>query len=534
MKLFKKILFACIFASITIILTCVSGLFVYASSTNFYVPVTPNGTEILYQQINTELSTTEIQKFNTDEQKYVNKGAIKLDEPTNMYNSHSYAWYNQNIDFNCYNISNEEVLKYIQDGSYCESVGNKGDIITYWRIKLEYNNSSKTELSKTTVYLAHSGIIKSINGEFNPDDLDSLKNITVISKWGKGGLYEHSGDNNPYYYDSIHGKSTNIDNLHFENLTNEYIDDALFYVKVYSPKVDSNQSIELSEYPYIFEKDVYSNDYCMYKINIVNSGNFNFIAQSNNLTDLKIFNENMNLIFDQEEIVSSTESCINASLDDGVYYIRISFKNSNHFGNIKTIIERVRSEIDSNVGILVDSQYSGSEVYLNGGISGGNTITEGFTRYLFLNPNVAPSTSRLDYEWYSSDQSKAMVTQYGTVLAKKGDGSPQITITAVYKEDKTIVFTKTFTILDEYETYESSPINVYTTITVERGKATLITLPDNVPYNYNQYYSWKSNNNALSVSSYGTIIANTSETVTITGTYAYNKRVKVIITVNVV
>lgn len=238
----------------------------------------------------------------------------------------------------------------------------------------------------------------------------------------------------------------------------------------------------------------------------------------------------MNLIYDNEEIISSTESLINASLDDGVYYLRVSFKNSNLYGNIKTIVKRITSDINSEEGILIDSMYSGSEVFLNGGIEGINTITEGFTRYLFLNPNIAPSTSRLDYIWYSSDTSKAMVTQYGTLLAKKGTGNPQVTVTAVYKADKTIAFTKTFTILAENKTYENAPINVYMTMTVQRGKASLITLPNDVPYNYNQYYDWKSNTNGVYVSNYGTITANINGTATIIGTYTYNKRVKIIIT----
>ena len=171
-------------------------------------------------------------------------------------------------------------------------------------------------------------------------------------------------------------------------------------------------------------------------------------------------------------------------------------------------------------------------LYLNNGVVGGNTITEGFTRYLFLNPTIAPSTSRLEYDWYSSNPGKAMVTQYGTVLAKNGSGNPQVTITALYKNDRSIVFTKTFTILDETKTQATDPIYVYGSMTVERGKATLIVLPDDAPYNFNQYYAWSTGgNNSISVSNYGTITSYTSGTYTVTGTYTYNKRVRVIMTI---
>ena len=58
------------------------------------------------------MSLSDIQKYITNEQQYINKGAIKLDEPTNKYNSHSYAWYNQKKDVNNKVISNEDVKKY--------------------------------------------------------------------------------------------------------------------------------------------------------------------------------------------------------------------------------------------------------------------------------------------------------------------------------------------------------------------------------------------------------------------------------------
>lgn len=524
----KKILL--IFVLLFVFICSFAFTLINATIVDFYEPITPNGTIIPYQIIDNEMDNVEKEKYLEDEQKYIKKGAIRLDKPTNKYNSHSYAWYNQNYEINNCVISNENAMKYFQDGSYVESNGNVGDIICYWRIKLIYNDFTKAKLEDEQVYLSNSGIIKSINGEFNPNDLDTLKNITIVSKWGKGGLFEHIGNNTPYYKDSIHDSNSAMDTLHFEHVSNSCIDDALFYITVYSPKVDAIQTIQFTDNAYIFEKTVLNRDYAMYKLNILNSGNFDFITETNGLTDIKIYNNSMNLIYDNEEIISSTESLINASLDDGVYYLRVSFKNSNLYGNIKTIVKRITSDINSEEGILIDSMYSGSEVFLNGGIEGINTITEGFTRYLFLNPNIAPSTSRLDYIWYSSDTSKAMVTQYGTLLAKKGTGNPQVTVTAVYKADKTIAFTKTFTILAENKTYENAPINVYMTMTVQRGKASLITLPNDVPYNYNQYYDWKSNTNGVYVSNYGTITANINGTATIIGTYTYNKRVKIIIT----
>lgn len=496
------------------------------------LPITPNGTIVPYQTISTDISSSERYKLLLDEQKYIDQGAIRIDEQTNKYNSHSYAWYNQNYVSNNCNISNEDVMKFFQDGSYCESNGNEGDIICYWRIKLEYSDLTKQNITKAIPYLAHSGIITSINDTFNHKDLDTLKNITVISKWGRGGLFEHSGDNNPYYYDSIHGSNKPIDTLHFEHTNSNYIDDALFYVNVYTPRVDSVTDITCSEFPYNFEQRINPNGYVMYKLNILNSGTFKFKTESSALSDIKLYNSHMNLIYDQE-VNSSSTSYISANISAGLYYMRVSFKNSSATGDIKTIIECISNSINTDSGILVDSQFPGSEIYLNNGIAGGDTITEGFTRYLFLNPAVAPSISRLDYEWYSSSPGKVMVTQYGTVLAKNSFDNQEVTITAIYKKDRSIIFSKTFIILDETKTFETNPIYVYSNMTIQQHKATLLVLPNDSPYNFNQYYTWSSNNNLVTVSPYGTIVANTTESFTITGTYTYNKRVRVVITVNV-
>ena len=186
-------------------------------------------------------------------------------------------------------------------------------------------------------------------------------------------------------------------------------------------------------------------------------------------------------------------------------YLRIAFKDSKAEGIIKTFIERVVNQEDLENGILVDYQQSGSEVFLNNGVKGNTTITEGFTRYLYLNPEITPSISRLDYDWFSSDSSKAIVTPYGTILAKNGQGNPEVTITAVYKNDKTIAFRKSFIIMKELKSYNSDPININSSMMIEKGVGTLIILPENVPYNYNQYYDWSTNNASVHVSTFGTI-----------------------------
>lgn len=518
---------------ITLITISIINIFVQASTNNYYDPVTPNGTIIPYQNISTEMTSTEKYKFISDEQEYIDNGAIRITEPTNQFNSHSFAWYNQSYESNNYIISNDDVTKYFEDGSYCESSGNDGDIICYWRIKLIYSDGTKTSLSNEKIYLAHSGIITSVNGTFNPDDLTTLKNITVISKWGKGGLFEHSGENNPYYFDSIHGGKGKIDYLHFDDVTSNYVDDALFYVKTYTPRINKSINVNFSKIPYTFEETISSRGYFLYKLKINDSGVYKFQTESTALTDIKIYNENMNLLFDQEDTSLIKVSSIEASLSAGIYYMRVSLKNQYISDTVKTSIICL-SEIEKiNSGILNDTQLQGSEIFLNGGGVNDDTITEGFTRYLYLNSAIAPSTSRLDYDWYSSNPGKASVSKYGTVLAKNGSGNQEVKITAIYKKDRSIIFSKTFKIIKDLKSFSTDPIILCKEMTIEKNKLSLIALPDNAPYNFNQYYTWSSNDSLLSVSNYGSVRSYNKGTYIVSGAYNYNKRIKIIITIYV-
>lgn len=77
----------------------------------------------------------------------------------------------------------------------------------------------------------------------------------------------------------------------------------------------------------------------------------------------------------------------------------------------------------------------GTEVTQNGGERGGTTMSVGYTRCLYLGGD-APSQSRLDYVFTSSDESIATVSVYGTVVAK---APGTVVITCVYKKNPYLV-----------------------------------------------------------------------------------------------
>lgn len=498
-------------------------------------PITPNGSYVPYQSITTDLSDAKKSEYIANESKYVSRGAILLDEPTNRYNSHSYAWYRQQYDSNIYKINYPNV--YINDGSYrlkTDSI-EVGDIVCYYRVKLTYE-ADRSKLVKVDPYLAHSAKVKSIDGDFDVYNLETLENLTLISKWGDGGLYEHVGTNCPYYYDCLQIKPYTLDNLHFDDMNIPTIDDALFYIEVYGPNYESSTSIDLSENPIVLSKNLQENGFVFYKLNVQYAGKFEIEASANDFLDLKIFTKDLNLINNDVIRDENGKTKLVTNLVSGVFYLRISYLNAAVYGNVTTSIKRIISnDFNCENAIVPDHNYideCGSEVTINGGNYGGNTITQGFTRVLYLNSQIVPSTSRLDYYWYSSDKEVATISQYGTLFAKDGTGNKSIEIIAVYKHNPSIIYKKSFVIKEETKT-EEIVINYEMTISV--NSTVSLELDNQVPYNWIQYYTWSTENkNIATISPFGTIKGISRGQTTFTGLYQYNSRISILITIYVI
>ena len=239
----------------------------------------------------------------------------------------------------------------------------------------------------------------------------------------------------------------------------------------------------------------------------------------------------VNLTFDEDSYN------ITLILNEGSYYIGYTNNINCSFNlNLRRLINGIVDMDGTLVADPVPNQgYTiGSEVLLNGGLYNNSNITEGFTRciYLMVDNVLLEPNSRLAYDWYSSDDDVAIVTQYGTVLAKSVDSNTNVTIYAILKEDPSVVYRKTFTILNDTLTYESSPINIYVDMTVGAGEYTPIDLSGEVvPINILQYYSWSILQGG-SVDYWGNINAyetSLGDTLYIIGNYLFNSRVKVFV-----
>ena len=224
------------------------------------------------------------------------------------------------------------------------------------------------------------------------------------------------------------------------------------------------------------------------------------------------------------------------NLDPGTYYI-------GYFNNIEGVeigisFERKITQYGS-YNLISDPDANedyGSEVRFNNGSYLGNTLTVGFTRFIYLNYDyILPSYSRLDYYFYSSNDSIASISEYGTLLGKSAG---TVKIMAVYKNDPSITFVKQFTILADNRV---NNLIIYDTDSIDytgSGQIYQIELDD-----YNSYfpqislYNWtlisSSNNYSYSISEWGTFSLYGEDIIVIEGASQLNSKLKIRITLTI-
>ena len=244
-----------------------------------------------------------------------------------------------------------------------------------------------------------------------------------------------------------------------------------------------------------------------------------------------------------DEITSINRSPVfTIVLDPGTYYFGYAENEDNV--NINYALRRmVDYTMNMEDTLVADPYYEGyelgSEVNLNNGLCDNYNITEGFTRniYLMVEDRLTDPMSRLDYDWYSSNESVAKVTNYGTVLGMPVDEDTTVTIYAVLKADPSIVYYKVFTILnDEEEDLIEIELEMSYSYSEENGEYQLELNSANCPYPMIQYYNWNVNNESneeVLLNYWGNVTSTGSCEVLIVGTYNLNNRVRIFITLTI-
>ena len=232
-------------------------------------------------------------------------------------------------------------------------------------------------------------------------------------------------------------------------------------------------------------------------------------------------------------------------LDPGTYYIGYILNDEKVFMSIG--LTRLVEYSDNMDDVLVADPYYigydlGTEVLLNNGNCDNYTITEGFTRniYLMVEDRLSDPMSRLDYDWYSNNESVATVSNYGTVLAMPVETDTTVTIFAVLKEDPSIVYFKTFTILnDEEEDFLEISLEMSYSYSEENGTYQLELTNTNCPYPMIQYYDFEvyewvqEGEFEVSLNYWGQVTATGPGACVIIGTYRLNPRVRIYINLSI-
>lgn len=173
----------------------------------------------------------------------------------------------------------------------------------------------------------------------------------------------------------------------------------------------------------------------------------------------------------------------------------------------------------------------GTEVTMNSGAYRGFTMEAGYTRLCYFDIN-APSTSRLDYWWYTSNEDASIVTDYGTVYAKNVYVQTTITVMAIYKNDLTKVITQDFILLPDYD---HEPVIKQYEITLSVGEVYNVNSENTWVSLYIQHYEWNPDSESIAtITPFGKITAVSQGTTNIWGDYKYNDRYMICYTVTVV
>ena len=205
----------------------------------------------------------------------------------------------------------------IDDKSY-EAVDTPriGDIICYFD-----DNGTPNDLADDDNL--HSGIIVNYDSSIMINNVCGNSNqVTVISKWGPAGLYQHMGDYCPYT--SIHGGSAD-------------------YVKYYRPR--TNDSYTLSQYsptetiPLSINglSSNITDKYGMYELNVNYQKNYQVNVSSSYPLDVRLYDEHMQVLINNPTNTYSSGTytvSISQNLSVGRYYLRVAYLNTLNSGNI--------------------------------------------------------------------------------------------------------------------------------------------------------------------------------------------------------
>ena len=378
-------------------------------------------------------------------------------------------------------------------------------------------------------------------------DRYNLNDLTLdaTSKLNENEIYVFLPNNGNYYINVI------LYNQDYSNVT-------LTIENVYSNEYDYTNRMLNSGFCIVFEniqktsyfEKVTFNQYVKIEMDIFTNINLNSLGEIYIFKEVKVpIDTNGAYDYALETIhisqIGSPDwlAVFTLILEPGTYYF--GYDNNLNKTSVNFAFNRIIQYEECNKNILVADPKDnagyvlGTEVLFNKGVLNGNTITQGFTRNIYLNveDRVHDPMSRLEYSWCSSNENAAIVTSFGTVLALPVDDNTNVTIYAIRKSDPSVIYSKTFTILN-YTAADFIKIEINLSYSYSRNNGTykLELNSTNCPFPMIQYYIWDDfelENKTVTVGDWGHITSNGVFEALIVGTYKLNPRVTLYINLNI-
>ncbi len=272
---------------------------------------TPNNTAVLAKHYLEDFDQSYINYFESIYSMYEPYCLAEyLDYPTTRYNCHSYAWYSQNTAYNSYWIPYPD--NYYLDDSYFEvNVPRSGDIICY------FDNKGTASLSDDENI--HSGIVETYDPSIVSNNICGNANqVTVISKWGSGGLFRHRGDICVY--------------------TSNYNGNA-DYVKFYRPRTDSTHQLAEDMSAFALSETLthtgeITDRYVMYEFDVEDKIPYLITVTSNISTNDRFYDSSMNYQNVSGFDMGNGKYGYIYTFDIGINYFRIENVNSSAEANL--------------------------------------------------------------------------------------------------------------------------------------------------------------------------------------------------------
>lgn len=489
--------------------------------------------------------SVEVKIYNQDLQLISTFMSDRIKINNNYQSEISYIFISNTNSNDIYVSFNTSVINYlslenlvISSNTTYNYVSDSDEVVSFYLESLNNNYDLRGHLQIYDLTI-HNFVLPLNNNFYNNNMTVEFYNEILLFEVLSGHTYIIVLNLNNYFLNNVFDSC----NLHFQNGNI----DNLNHIKTYSIYEEMAGSLKV-----------------LHKFEYASYGQFHIICSisslSNSVGVIIIKKSNGVFTYEYDEISSSSRSI--DVFEDIIYgdTVYIALSNTSFSSNViyETINEYDLNEVKTLIPDKFGAASVGTEVSVLGNQNESSLMTVGFSRCMYID-DVGLFAVRQSYYWYSSNESIAEVSIYGTVFAK---ASGYCNIYCVYKNDMSIIGIIQIRAVNDLQTDQvdlcfgfdvrnngprsgtqvtilQSPQLIVAhyneNIEINVGYTRLICLGNDSPSNIIQNFDWtSSDSNVASVSIYGTVMGLSPGYTTIQGVYKYDNRFKVTISIEVI